>query len=87
MYASTACKSASLALEVTSRTKEMFTAKMLVNINDMQAYKPEAGWGVQKQKHGGVLPEGFLVFHFLNMEYSLCENLLSCTLIINAFFL
>lgn len=54
MYASTACKSASLALEVTSRTKEMFTAKMLVNINDMQAYKPEAGWGVQKQKHGGA---------------------------------
>lgn len=54
MYTSTACKSASLALEATSRTKEMFTAKMLVNTNDMQAYKPEVGWGVQKQKNGGA---------------------------------
>lgn len=32
----------------------MFTAKMLVNTNDMLAYKPEVGWGVQKQKNGGA---------------------------------
>lgn len=56
-------------------------------------FKNRPSYGVRimlagrKEQVGGVLPEGFLVFRFLNMEYSLCENLLSCTLIINAFFL
>lgn len=43
IYASTACKSASLALEDTSRTGEVATAKMLANTNDKQAPKPEKG--------------------------------------------
>lgn len=43
IYASTARKSASLALKDTSRTGEVATAKMLANTNDKQAPKPEKG--------------------------------------------